>query len=150
MQWNIVEGVHTVYECGGNWNRANGCAGAAWSSDILQAGEIFSRRFSTAGTFYYLCTLHPLTMRGVITVEGNAALNPIAPAAPSTGNPGVSSPPPNSNLPVALANSGYGPLSQESARPDSPLGRAVMITAAAVALIAAALISKEVAWSIRN
>ena len=157
VQWNVVEGVHTVYECGTNWSRANGCADAVWSSDILETGEIFSRRFNEAGTFYYLCTLHPLTMRGVIAVEGNAPPNavtstppPPGATSPFTGNPSVSSPPPNSKLPVALANSGYGPLSQESARPDSPLGRAITIAAAAAALLAAALMLKEVAWSIRN
>ncbi len=157
VQWNVVEGVHTVYECGEDWNKANGCAGAAWSSDILQTGEIFSQRFSAAGTYYYLCTLHPLTMRGAVTVEGSASPNAAAPAAtstgpttPSTGNPSASSPPPNSHLPTGLANSGYGPLSQESARPDSPLGRAIIIAAAAVALLAAASVWKEVAWRIRN
>ncbi|MCH8007493.1 MAG: hypothetical protein IIC91_01375 [Chloroflexi bacterium] len=146
VQWNIVESVHTVYECGDNWNRANDCAGAAWNSDILQAGGIYSQRFSAAGTYYYLCTLHPLTMRGTVTVEGSAPPNAVAPIATPTGNPGVSSPGPSTGLP----NSGSGPLSQEFAQPDSPLGRAIFIAAAVAALLAAALVWKEVAWRIRN
>lgn len=36
----------------------------------------FSQTFNTAGTFNYLCTIHPDTMNGVITVQGGPAPAP--------------------------------------------------------------------------
>jgi plastocyanin len=71
VQWNVTEGIHNVYECGDNWsNVSSSCDGSAWSSDqVLTSGSTFAYTFDTAGTFYYLCTIHPQTMRGKIMVE---------------------------------------------------------------------------------
>ncbi len=120
VQWNIVEAVHTVYECGDNWSDANSCTNAAWSSDILSAGDTFSWQFNTAGTYYYLCTLHPLTMRGAITVQGSAppaAPDTAPPAAPDSG-PSVSGPEGSAAGPDSVPNAGFGPQSGPSGLGD--------------------------------
>ncbi len=124
VQWNIVEAVHTVYECGDSFSGANSCTDAAWNSDILSAGDTFSQQFNTAGTYSYLCTLHPLTMRGAITVQGSApaAADPPAPAAPVTGpstdpapapdsGPSASGPEGSAAGPDAVPSAGFGPPS---------------------------------------
>jgi plastocyanin len=42
--------------------------GDGFFSDGLAAGESYSHRFVRPGRYPYVCTLHPATMRGVITV----------------------------------------------------------------------------------
>jgi plastocyanin len=39
-----------------------------WDSGILSQGQAFGRVFRKAGTFKYHCSVHPTTMKGVITV----------------------------------------------------------------------------------
>lgn len=41
-----------------------------WKSDILQKGDTFSYTFDKAGTFDYICTLHP-NMKGQVIVTGS-------------------------------------------------------------------------------
>lgn len=41
---------------------------SAWDSGIIQPGGSFSRTFPSAGSFTYLCTLHP-GMVGTVTVQ---------------------------------------------------------------------------------
>jgi plastocyanin len=43
--------------------------GEGFDSGVLEEGESFTHRFSRAGTFPYVCTLHP-AMRGTVTVSG--------------------------------------------------------------------------------
>jgi plastocyanin len=43
--------------------------GVGFFSDGLAGGERYSHRFAKPGRYPYLCTLHPTTMRGVITVK---------------------------------------------------------------------------------
>ena len=49
--------IHTVGQKSGNW-----------SSDVLKAGDKFSRQFQTPGTFTIYCTIHPL-MQMTLTVR---------------------------------------------------------------------------------
>lgn len=42
--------------------------GIEWDSGVIPPGESFSYTFTAAGTFPYLCTIHP-SMQGSITVE---------------------------------------------------------------------------------
>lgn len=42
---------------------------ATWNSGTLQPGDTFAFTFDTAGTFEYMCTIHP-SMSGTVTVEG--------------------------------------------------------------------------------
>ncbi|KKL27137.1 hypothetical protein LCGC14_2388210, partial [marine sediment metagenome] len=93
VQWNVTEGIHNVYECGDNWsNVSSSCDGAAWSSDqVLTSGSTFAYTFDTAGTFYYLCTIHPQTMRGKVVVEADDDPAPVEipqPAADDSADPG--------------------------------------------------------------
>lgn len=39
-----------------------------WDSGVLSLGEAYGRVFRKAGTFKYHCSVHPSSMRGVITV----------------------------------------------------------------------------------
>ncbi len=151
VQWNIVEGVHTVYECGDNWSGANSCTAAAWSSDILTAGGTFSQQFNILGAFPYLCTLHPLTMRGVITVEdssppaGDAAPPPAPDNGPAAAPPvaeGANSPanaPSVAAGPGAVPNAGFGPSSEGSGLGDYFSLSVVIMAAAGVTFLASSL-----------
>jgi LPXTG-motif cell wall-anchored protein len=59
-----------------------------WDSGNLTPGQSFSHTFDTAGTFNYLCTIHPTLMTGTITVtEGGGTTEP-APSGtlPATGS----------------------------------------------------------------
>ncbi len=65
---------HNVVECGANFSKGPSCTGGGgpdWSSSTQVSGT-FARSFDTEGQFFYLCTVHPLTMRGKITVSGTA------------------------------------------------------------------------------
>jgi plastocyanin len=42
--------------------------GRGFSSDAIAPGETYKHRFDAPGRYRYLCTLHPTTMRGVISV----------------------------------------------------------------------------------
>lgn len=96
VEWAVQDGLHNVYECGENWGEASSSCGAAdWHSDqVITAGATYSYTFDSAGTFYYLCTIHPATMRGIVNVEatGGAVQDPTpTPAAeedpPTTEDP---------------------------------------------------------------
>jgi plastocyanin len=41
-----------------------------FSTKALGNGQKFSHRFSRAGRFDYICTLHPSQMRGTVVVRG--------------------------------------------------------------------------------
>ena len=145
VQWNVVEAVHTVYECGDGWSGANTCTNAAWNSDILSAGDTFSHQFNTAGTYAYLCTLHPLTMRGSITVQGSAlaADNPPAPAAPVTGPSTDPALAPDSG-PNTVPNAGFGPPTATSGPGDYfPLSVVVMAAAGLTFLGSSVMLIKQ-------
>jgi plastocyanin len=89
VEWTVQDGLHNVYECGANWGGASSsCGGAAWHSDqVVTAGGTYSKTLDSAGTFYYLCTIHPATMRGIITVQpaGDTADDP-TPAPPTVSS----------------------------------------------------------------
>ncbi len=57
VRWVDSEGTHSSTSNTG-----------LWDSGILSQGEAFGRVFRRAGTFKYHCSVHPSTMRGVITV----------------------------------------------------------------------------------
>ncbi len=65
---------HNVVECGANFSKGLACTGGGgpdWASSTQVSGT-FARSFDTEGEFYYLCTVHPTTMRGKIVVSGAA------------------------------------------------------------------------------
>ena len=92
IRWSVLEGIHNVYECGENWTKSGSCAAADWNSaQIITAGDTFSHTFASPGRFFYTCTIHPATMRGVVAVN--------APSAPTASNPPPDSNPPSGSQP---------------------------------------------------
>ena len=64
------------------------------------AGTTYSRTFTTAGTFSYVCTVHESTgMKGTVTVQAGAAAP--APAAPAPAAPAPAAPAPAAPAPGA-------------------------------------------------
>ena len=64
--------VHTSTDCAGNCGSPP--FGSVWDSGFVAGnGPKFQHTFNSAGVFLYYCTLHPLFMRGQITVTGQAA-----------------------------------------------------------------------------
>jgi plastocyanin len=63
----------------------------AFDSGVLQPGASFSHTFDTAGTFSYLCTIHP-NMTGSITVTEAAAAAPAPAAATTPAAPAAAAP----------------------------------------------------------
>ncbi len=61
----------------------------AWDSGIIASGGTYQRRFGTAGTFPYLCALHP-SMTGIVRVSPAGGGTP-PPPAPPTVPPAVGS-----------------------------------------------------------
>ena len=53
-----------------------------WESGTLAPGGAFTQQFMTAGTFEYLCRIHP-NMTGMIVVQSQ----PVTPTAAATGTP---------------------------------------------------------------
>ena len=62
----------------------------AWDSGTLQPGESFSFTFDQAGTYTYLCTIHP-DMTGTITVSGGGGGGGGATSASPTASPTAAS-----------------------------------------------------------
>ena len=139
VQWNMVQGLHNVFECGDSWSQlGTSCGSAAWSSDmVVPEGSHYTRTFDASGVFYYVCVIHPQTMRGKVTVEAGSDPSP-QPTAPAD------SPPPDSvedpisgsfQAPVvagetSLPNGGGSPLT------DQPIARnLIFLLVAAAALI---------------
>jgi plastocyanin len=53
---------------------------AAWDSGILDPGASWSRRFTTAGTFSFVCSVHP-SMQGQVVVGPSGSGSTTSPAA---------------------------------------------------------------------
>ena len=123
VDWNVLDGLHNVYECGDNWSGADtSCAAAGWNSDqVITTGGTFSRTFDSPGAFYYLCTIHPATMRGRVVVEGTQNTPPDASAPPDDLDPQ-----PTVAQALSVPNGG-GPLG------DTGDGRLIMILIGAAA-----------------
>lgn len=68
----------------------------SFDTGVLRTGERGAQTFTRAGTFAYVCSLHPAQMRGTVTVRGAAEPDardpgggPGAPAEPDAGPAGV-------------------------------------------------------------
>ena len=112
IDWTVLEGMHNVYECGENWTKSDSCATADWySAQLLTAGDSFSHTFDSPGRFYYTCTIHPATMRGVVVVN--------EPSAPPDSNPpsdSQSDPAPTAQKLAGIPNGGGPPLNPGDSR----------------------------------
>jgi plastocyanin len=96
--WAIVEGVHTVTQCNSSFAVCPPAGG--YDSGILNVGGSFAYTFTEPGRVYYYCALHPVEMRGVVTVLA-AETPPAAPmASPSPPVEESRSPGPDSATPA--------------------------------------------------
>ncbi len=101
VTWTMVAGIHTVTECDATYSACPVPGG--FDSGILQASETFSQTFDTAGEYAYYCRIHPIEMRGVISVVAAATDTPAptpTPEATSAASPTAS--------PAAVPNTGGG------------------------------------------
>ena len=81
-------------------------AQGAFDTDILMSGESFSYTFSSAGTFDYICLVHPGVMTGSIVVQE------AAPAPVDAGN--------DSNPPAQPASQAVEPAAPAAAGQNLP------------------------------
>jgi plastocyanin len=109
VNWNIVEGVHTVTECDAAYVTCPVAGG--FDSGVLQAVTSFSQTFDTVGDFAYFCELHPTAMRGVISVVAAATAAP-TPTADAGGASTTADAAPVAN-PAAVPASGGEPAAAD-------------------------------------
>ena len=92
--------THTSTDCNGDCGAPP--FGTAWDSGfVLGGGPKFQHTFNSAGVFLYYCTIHPLSMRGQITVTG--AVGGVAELPALDGSPSVQTGPEGGGLSVAWA-----------------------------------------------
>jgi len=106
VTWNIVLGIHTVTECDSTYTTCPVAGG--FDSGLLEPTETFSQTFDAAGDFAYYCAIHPIEMRGVISVVAAATDTPAPTPVPGTPTnaPGDASP---TATPVSVPKSGGEP-----------------------------------------
>ena len=81
LTWTNDGNPHTVTTCDSSHFNNAGCPAQnapgldAFDSGTLEKGSTFSHTFTTAGTFYYYCTLHPW-MQGEIVVQQGGYYSP--------------------------------------------------------------------------
>jgi plastocyanin len=61
----------------------------SFDTGVLRRGQSATHTFTSAGTFQYVCSIHPF-MHGTVVVEASASSS--SPSAPSTSSPGGSTP----------------------------------------------------------
>jgi len=92
----------------------------SFDSGIIARGATFQRTFTAAGTYNYLCAVHP-EMTGTVLVTNGAVPPPPAPTPPPSTTPPPATPPPSAPPPstgpnpsaasVSIANNAFGPAS---------------------------------------
>ncbi len=127
VTWSIVLGIHTVTECDSTYTTCPVADG--FDSGVLEPTETFSQTFDAAGDFAYYCAIHPIEMRGVISVVAAATDTPAPTPVPGTPTdaPGDASP---TATPVSVPNTG-------GERPTDGLSLQALVLALGGALAAA-------------
>lgn len=80
---------HTTTDCGDSCDAPSGSP--FWNSGTVSDGSTFQFTFNEPGTYSYLCAIHPVPMRGQITV--------LAAQEEPAATPGAN-PPPDDSLPA--------------------------------------------------
>src|SRR5437588_5005274 len=65
-----------------------------WDSGTLNPGGVYSEQFMTAGTFAYMCRIHPTMMGTIIVQAPPATATPVPPPPPTAAPPPPAPPPP--------------------------------------------------------
>ena len=92
--------AHTTTDCGVNCDPGGGPFGQVWDSGFVPGnGPKFQHTFNSPGVFLYYCTLHPLFMRGQITVTG--AVGGVAELPALDGSASVQTGPEGGGLSIA-------------------------------------------------
>ena len=104
VTWDMVLGIHTVTECDSTYATCPEAGG--FDSGILEPGETFSQTFDATGDVAYYCAIHPIEMRGVISVVAAATDTPTPVPGTPTDAPGGASP---TASPAAVPKSGGEP-----------------------------------------
>ena len=129
-QWAGAD-VHTTTECGGDHDT---CADPhLWDSPAQDSGS-FSFTFGTTGTYLYRCQVHPVEMRGQVTVLAAAEPSPSpqpSPQASPQASPAAQTPAPIAAGPSAVPSGGGVP-------PEDGAAWALWLAVAAGAALAAA------------
>ncbi len=117
VRWNFlnVADLHTTTHCGANCNTPT--ATPLFDSPLSNAGDHFDFTFTEDGSYLYYCEVHPIEMRGIITVH--SGVGGIAELAP-----------PGARVPIDA--SGGGSLGND-------LGLLIGAASAAAAVVALAL-----------
>jgi len=83
-------------------DREHTASGDAFDTGVLDGGAQSTQSFPAAGTFSYLCQIHP-DMRGTVSVEGASGAAPSPPAGTPTPAPPAPTAPPLTATDIAVA-----------------------------------------------
>ena len=123
--------VHTTTECAGDFDACP--EPHLWDSPVQNAGS-FSFTFDTPGTYLYRCQVHPIEMRGRVTVMAAAEPSPTPqPQASPQASPAGQTPVPTAAGPSVIPSGGGAPSEDGGSWP------LWLVTAVAAALVAAGL-----------
>jgi len=126
VTWHVEGGIHTV-------------SGSGFDSGTMNAGDDFSHTFATAGTFDYMCQVHPDQMNGQIVVAAQATPTPAPTTAPGgTATTAAGSP---TATGAALPRTGGAPADGGSL---DTLALALLAAAGGFALASSALVAVHI------
>ena len=110
---------HTTTDCGASCDAPTGSP--LWDSGLIADGSTFQFTFTEAGTYLYLCTVHPVLMRGRIVVQAPQPTPP-TPTAEDFVPPGTVTPSATGVSGVPTTGQGPGDVSSRSWWPLAALG----------------------------
>ncbi len=134
VTWTNVEGFHTVTECDETYAICPVAGG--FDSGVMEPPETFSQTFSVAGEFPYYCAIHPISMRGAISVVAAPTDTPTPTpevTASASPTPDTSTTTPPTASPASVPNSGGEPVAD-----SLPLQALVLALGGALAAAGAA------------
>lgn len=125
----------------------------SFDSGQIPVGDMYGRRFATAGTFAYHCTLHPF-MTGEVAVHDLLLDRPAAPAGPGRRYPvrGRAALPAGTEVTIeADSGSGFAPVGSATVADDGSFaGNVVPATTGTLRAVAGAMMSPPVQLVVMN
>ncbi len=112
----VTEGATVTWSNTGAAPHTVTATGGSFDSGVLFAGDTYTRTFATAGTYNYLCTLHPEMTATVVVTGSDGTAPPPAPdpEPPPGGDPAepgqpATAPPPGG---IAVVDNAFSPSSR--------------------------------------